>query len=186
MRFSILILLSALSLFSPVTSLANQSAFNHSEKNYRFNLTIKSSLSVENLLELLYDFKHVNAYSSDASKQKMLRDSVNSYEIEMSIKYLIYSSRSIYKRTLLPESGLVKIEMRSFNQTNKLFPRIIDYQARYDVKSEMEYSTIEYVQMVSFDKSVNWFYLKILKDKLDEFAEKLELYIKNEEKKRAL
>jgi len=112
----------------------------------------------------------------------MLRDSANYYEIEISIKYLIYSSRSIYKRTLVPESGLVKIEMRSFNQSNKLFPRIIDYQARYDVKSEMEYSTIEYVQMVSFDKSVNWFYMKILKDKLNEFAEKLEFYIRNEEK----
>jgi hypothetical protein len=183
MRFvAFLFFLSALTAISH----SNSSVFIHSGNEFTYRFTLNSSLQVDSLLFLLYDFKHVKLYSTDASYQKLLNIEEKHYDIEILIKYMFYSSRSVYRRIFMPESSMVKIEMIESRQNSKLFPRILDYHARYSVIRENEFSVVSFIQNVTLDKSINRFYLKILREKLDEFEESLEEYIRKEEKKRAL
>ena len=170
-----------LSIIVVMSSGADSSAdakFEMNEKKYIYSFAFSSSLPEDTLLNILYDFNHLRRYSSQAADAKLLYASSNYHDIELHLKYLIYSSRSAYRRTIQPDSARVKIEMLNSIQSSNLFPRIVKSYAEYRLHTEDNVAVVEYLQQVTFDKDANWLFRKILKDRLFEFTEELVGYIR--------
>jgi hypothetical protein len=73
------------------------------EKGYNYSCNFRSTLSRDSVLAILFEFDHFVKYSSQMSQIELLSEEKNSYLVSICMKYLIYSSRSVYRRTLLEE-----------------------------------------------------------------------------------
>lgn len=157
-----------------------QGRFKYKNESYSYSLNFSTNLHKDSVLAVLYSFDHLKKYSSGTSETRFLgKNKENCYEIEILLKHLFYATRSVYKRTFLPDSGVIKIELQKFESNSTIFPSIVHSFSEYRVFSDGTKTVIQYRQTVSFNKKLNRFYLKIIRTRLDEFAEDLTGYIKN-------
>lgn len=147
------------------------------EKGYSYSCDFQSTLSRDSVLAILFKFDHLVKYSSQMSQIEILSEEKNSYLVSFYLKYLIYSSKSVYRRTLLAEKNTVTIEMIKFNHNSTVFPQVLDIRIEYRVVSKRGKVHVFYKQNCLFNKTVNWFYLKILEGKLNESMRELQRYI---------
>jgi hypothetical protein len=147
------------------------------EKGYSYSCNFSSTLSRDSALAILFKFDHLVKYSSQMSQMEILSEEKNSYLVSYYMKYLIYSSRSVYRRTLLEEKDMVVIEMIRLNHNSTVFPQVLDVKIEYRVVPQKSGVHIFYKQKCLFNKSVNWLYLKILEGKLNESMRELQRYI---------
>lgn len=147
------------------------------EKGYNYSCNFQSTLSRDSVLAILFKFDHFVKYSSQMSQIELLSEEKNSYLVSICMKYLIYSSRSVYRRTLLEEKNMVVIEMIGFNHNSTVFPQVLDIRIEYRVVPAKDGVLIFYRQKCLFNKQINWLYLKILEGKLNESMRELQWYI---------
>jgi len=147
------------------------------EKGYSYSCEFQSSLSSDSILAILYKFDHFLQYSSQMAQIEILSKEENSYLVSFNLKYLIYSSRSIYRRTLLKEKGMVVVQMIRFDHNSSVFPKVLDIRIEYRVVPKRSGVQIFYSQKCLFSKPTNWLYLKILEGKLNESMKVLQKYI---------
>ena len=154
--------------------------FKHKNESYSYSLNFSTNLHKDSVLAVLYSFDHLKKYTSGTSETRFLgKSSKYCYEIEILLKHFFYATRSIYKRTLLPDSGVIKIELLKFESNSTIFPSIIHSFSEYRVFSDGTKTVIQYRQTVSFNKKLNRFYLKTIRSRLDKFADDLTGYINN-------
>lgn len=147
------------------------------EKGYSYSCDFNSPLSRDSVLAILFKFDHLVKYSSQISQIEILSEEKNSYLVSFNLKYLIYSSRSVYRRTLLEEKGMVVIEMIKFNHNSTVFPQVLDIRIEYMVVPKRNGVHIYYKQKCLFNRPINWLYLKIVEGKLNESMRELQRYI---------
>ncbi len=147
------------------------------EKGYSYSCDFQSTLSTDSVLAIIFKFDHLVKYSSKMSKIEILSEEKNSYLVSFFLKYLIYSSKSVYRRTLLEDKDMVVIEMIKFHHNSNVFPKVLNIRIEYRVLPVMDSVHIFYKQKCVFNKTVNWFYLKILEGKLNESMRELQSYI---------
>lgn len=150
------------------------------EKGYSYSCSFISTLSKDSVLAILFKFDHLVKYSSQMSQMKILSEEKNSYLVSYYLKYLIYSSRSVYRRTLLEEKDMVVIEMVKINHNSTVFPQVLDVKIEYRVVPQKNMVQVFYKQKCLLNKPVNWLYLKILEGKLNESMKELQRYIKSQ------
>ncbi|MDO5576080.1 MAG: hypothetical protein Q4F84_03305 [Fibrobacter sp.] len=156
--------------------------FDYKDNTYSYSFTFSTNHHKSIILAVLYEFDHLKKYSSGISRVRYLGESgENSYMVEICLEHLFYADKSVYKRTIFPADGLIKIELKEFKANSSLFPSVTRSCSEYKVFDNGEKTTVLYRQTVSFNKGLNRVYLKIIKNRLDRFADDLIGYVARQE-----
>lgn len=157
---------------------AKNENFDYKDDSYSYSFTFSTNNHKSTVLAVLYEFDHLKKYSSGISKVRYLgKADENSYIVEICLEYLFYADKSVYKRTIFPDEGLIKIELEEFKTNSSLFPSVIRSYSEYKIFENGGKTTVEYKQTVSFNKGLNRVYLKIIKKRLGQFADDLIGYV---------
>lgn len=150
-----------------------------SGRTYTYTLTISSQLPQASLLDVLFDPRHVAAFSKSAGRLVVLREEDAVNEVRFDTRRLIFKCSTAFRRTLLRESGTIEIEMIAFKAGwGKLAPHAQSSRARYTVTDRGTHREIVYRQDVETDKPVAGYSLRVLRKSMGEFARDLDQYLK--------
>lgn len=171
-----------LSVVSIVTLVNGREIQNHykMEQNgngYNFSFDFESTLTKDSILNILFNFEHLVKYSSQINRMEVLSSEKNSYVVSFFLKYLFYTSESVFRRTLLPDKDMVLIEMLNFTHNSAVIPEILKARIEYRVIQKERGVQIFYNQQCLLNKQINWIYMKILESKINESIKQLQQYI---------
>ena len=147
-------------------------------RTYTCTLTLSSTLTQAVLLDVLFDPRHVAAFSKSAGRLVVLREDGPVNEVRFDTRRLIFRCSSTFTRTLVRESGSIEIEMTGFKAGwDRLAPHAQSSRARYTVTDRGTHREIVYRQDVETDKPVSGYSLRALRKSMGEFARDLEQYL---------
>jgi len=170
-----LLLLSGLCV--TVQAFTGERYFENRDSAYTFGFWYETSLDRDSVMNILYDFTHLERYGDDSRNMRLIRQEKDWYEIEIRIQFLFYDSRSIYIRKKNSETGSIDIDLVSYSQNNDAMPPITRSHASYRLHCINGITSIEYEQKVTFDRTVNWIYMRVVKKKLNDFTDDLIRYL---------
>ena len=148
-------------------------------RTYTYTLTISSQLSESALLDVLFDPRHVAAFSKSAGRLIVLKEEGAVNEVRFDTRRLIFKCSTSFRRTLLRESGSIDIEMTGFKAGwGKLAPHAQSSRAHYTVTDRGTHREIVYRQEVETDKPVAGYSLRVLRKSMGEFARDLDRYLR--------
>ena len=149
-----------------------------SGRTYTYTLTLSSKLAQDVVLDVLFDPRHVAAFSKSAGRLVVLKEDGPVNEIRFDTRRLIFKCSTTFKRTLVRDSGAIEIEMTGFKAGwGKLAPHARSSRARYTVTDRGSHREIVYRQDVETDKPVAGYSLRVLRKSRGEFARDLEQYL---------
>jgi len=150
-----------------------------SGRTYTYTLTLSSTLTQATLLDVLFDPRHVAAFSKSAGRLVVLKEDGPVNEVRFDTRRLIFKCTTTFRRTLIRESGSIDIEMTDFKAGwGKLAPHAQSSRARYTVTDRGTHREIVYRQDVETDKPVSGYSLRALRKSLGEFAQDLDAYLR--------
>ena len=153
-----------------------------SGRTYTYTLTLSSTLTQATLLDVLFDPRHVAAFSKSAGRLVVLKEDGPVNEVRFDTRRLIFKCTTTFRRTLIRESGSIDIEMTDFKAGwGKLAPHAQSSRARYTVTDRGTHREIVYRQDVETDKPVSGYSLRVLRKSLGEFAQDLDEYLRRSE-----
>jgi hypothetical protein len=145
---------------------------------YTSTLTLSSKLPQAVLLDVLFDPRHVAAFSKSAGRLVVLEEDGPVNEVRFDARRLIFKCSTTFRRTLVRESGSIEIEMTGFKAGwGKLAPHARSSRARYTVTDRGADREIVYRQEVETDKPVSGYSLRVLRKSIREFARDLDQYL---------
>lgn len=145
---------------------------------YTYTLTLSSRLTQAVLLHILFDPRHVAAFSKSAGRLVVLEERGPVNEVRFDTRRLIFKCSTTFRRTLVRESGSIEIEMTGFKAGwGRLAPHARWSRARYTVTDRGADREIVYRQDVETDKPVSGFRLRFLRKSMGEFARDLDQYL---------
>lgn len=149
-----------------------------SGRTYTYTLTLTSRLPEAVLLDVLFDPRHVAAFSKSAGRLVVLKENGPVNEVRFDTRRLIFKCSTTFRRTLVRESGSIEIEMTGFKAGwGKLAPHAQSSRARYTVTDRGTHREIVYRQDVETDKPVSGYSLRVLRKSMGEFARDLDEYL---------
>jgi hypothetical protein len=147
------------------------------ETGYIFTFWFETELECDSVFNLLYNFDHVQQYST-MSTMHLLRSEKDWYAVEMEFNHMFYNSKQVYVRKRMPREQVITIEMIKFWHNRNMLPKIEKSLAKYSVhRRSASVTLIEYEQAVTFERSVGWVYMKIIRNGLNNFADELLRYV---------
>ena len=150
-----------------------------SGRTYTYTLTLSSTLTQATLLDVLFDPRHVAAFSKSAGRLVVLREDGPVNEVRFDTRRLIFKCTTTFRRTLIREAGAIDIEMTDFKAGwGKLAPHAQSSRARYTVTDRGTHREIVYRQEVETDRPVSGYSLRVLRKSMGEFAQDLEEYLR--------
>jgi hypothetical protein len=148
-------------------------------RTYTYTLTLSSTLTQAVLLDVLFDPRHVAAFSKSAGRLVVLREDGPVNEVRFDSRRLIFRCSTTFRRTLVREAGSIEIEMTGFKAGwGKLAPHAQSSRARYTVTDRGTHREIVYRQDVETDRTVAGYSLRVLRKSMGEFASDLEQYLR--------
>jgi hypothetical protein len=155
-------------------------------RTYTYTLTLSSTLTQATLLDVLFDPRHVAAFSKSAGRLEVLKEDGLVNEVRFDTRRLIFKCTTAFRRTLVRESGSIDIEMTDFKADwGKLAPHAQSSRARYTVTDRGTHREIVYRQEVETDKPVSGYSLRVLRKSMEEFARDLDQYLRRPDLARA-
>lgn len=155
-------------------------------RSYTYTLTLESQLPEAVLLDVLFDPRHVAAFSKSAGRLTLLSEEETVNEVRFDTRRLVFKCTTTFRRTLDRESGSIEIEMTGFKAGwGKLAPHAQSSSARYTVKDVGTHREIVYRQEVETDKPVAGYSLRVLRKSMGEFARDLDQYLQRPDLARA-
>jgi hypothetical protein len=146
---------------------------------YVYTVTVSSPLSEAALLDVLFDPKHVAAFSKSAGRLVVLSEAGTVNEVRFDTRRLIFKCTTTFRRTLIRESSSIDIEMTDFKAGwGTLAPHAQSSRARYTVTDRGTHREIVYRQEVETDKPVSGYSLRVLRKSMGEFAQDLDEYLR--------
>jgi hypothetical protein len=150
-----------------------------SGRRYTYTLTLSSTLTQATLLDILFDPRHVAAFSKSAGRLVVLKEDGPVNEVRFDTRRLVFKCTTTFRRTLVRESGSIDIEMTDFKAGwGKLAPHAQSSRARYTVTDRGTHREIVYRQEVETDKPVSGYSLRVLRKSMGEFARDLDEYLR--------
>lgn len=148
------------------------------DRTYVYTLTLSSALTVDVILDVLFQPRHVAAFSKSAGRLVVLTEDGPVNEVRFDSRRLIFKCRTTFRRTLDREAGTIKIEMTAFKAGwGKLAPHARSSRARYTVTDRGTHREVVYRQDVETDKPVSGYSLRSLRNSMAEFARDLDAYL---------
>ena len=155
-------------------------------RTYTYTLTLSSTLTQATLLDVLFDPRHVAAFSKSAGRLVVLKEDGPVNEVRFDTRRLIFKCTTTFRRTLIREAGAIDIEMTDFKAGwGKLAPHAQSSRARYTVTDRGTHREIVYRQEVETDKPVSGYSLRVLRKSMEEFARDLDRYLQRPDLARA-
>lgn len=149
-----------------------------SGRTYVYTLTVDSPLSADVLLDVLFEPRHVAAFSKSAGRLLVLTEGGPVNEVRFDTRRMIFKCRTTFRRTLDREAGTIEIEMTGFKAGwGKLAPHARSSRARYTVTDRGTHREVVYRQDVETDKPVSGYSLRSLRNSMAEFARDLDAYL---------
>ena len=148
-------------------------------RTYTYTLTLSSTLTQATLLDVLFDPRHVAAFSKSAGRLVVLKEDGPVNEVRFDTRRLIFKCTTTFRRTLVREAGAIDIEMTDFKAGwGKLAPHAQSSRARYTVTDRGTHREIVYRQEVETDRPVSGYSLRVLRRSMGEFAQDLDEYLR--------
>lgn len=149
-----------------------------SGRTYTYTLTLSSPLPASVLLDILFEARHVQAFSRSSGRLTLLRQEGAVQEVRFDCRRLFYRFSSVFRRTLNRESAAIEIEMLSFTANwVRLAPLPVVSRARYTIVDRGESREIEYRQVVETDRPVAGLSLYLVRKSLRRFGQDLDEYL---------
>lgn len=147
-------------------------------RTYAYTVTLSTPLPEALVLDVLFQPRHVAAFSRSAGRLTVLREDALVNEVRFDTRRLIFKCTTTFRRTLDRESGSIDIEMLSFKAGwGRLAPHARSSRARYTVTDRGSHREVVYRQDVETDKPVSGYSLRVLRKSMEEFARDLDQYL---------
>jgi len=181
--------LAAAAMLTPHGGLSARSepswTFQQNGPAYVYTLTLTSALPADLLLDVLFQPRHVAAFSKSAGRLVVLKEDGPVNDIRFDTRRLIFKCSSTFRRTLDREAGTIEIEMIGFKAGwGKLAPHARSSHARYTVTDRGDSREVVYRQDVETDKPVSGYSLRLLRKSMGEFARDLGEYLQRTDRVR--
>jgi len=151
-------------------------------RTYVYTLTLSSALPADVLLDVLFQPRHVAAFSKSAGRLTVLGENGPVNDVRFDTRKLIFKCSTTFRRALDREAGAIDIEMTGFKAGwGKLAPHARSSRARYTVTDHGAYREVVYRQEVETDKPVSGYSLRALRKSMGEFARDLDQYLQRPE-----
>lgn len=145
---------------------------------YVYTLTVTSGLPADVLLDVLFQPRHVAAFSKSAGRLVVLTEDGPANEVRFDTRRLIFKCSTTFRRTLDREAGTIEIEMTGFKAGwGRLAPHARSSSARYTVTDHGTHREVVYRQEAETDKPVSGYSLRSLRKSMAEFARDLDAYL---------
>jgi hypothetical protein len=149
---------------------------------YAYTLTVSSPLPADVLLDVLFQPRHVAAFSKSAGRLVVLKEDGPVNEVRFDTRRLIFKCSTTFRREVNREAGSIEIEMTGFKAGwGKLAPHARSSRARYTVTDRGAHREVVYRQEVETDKPVSGYSLRTLRKSMGEFARDLDEYLQRPE-----
>ena len=166
------------------SSAPNGGTLDYHGDQYSYTIHLASSLDTARLCSLFYDYRNMGEYTKNAAV--CLIDTLqDSYTVSQRHRYLYYDSKYVFSRRRVLDSCRIDIQLLSFWQNLTWVPHVTGIHAYFEFRSGADSATLTYSQTVTLDRQLGWFYMKIIRIKLDSFARDLTRFIRRAEQFRA-
>ena len=99
------------------------------------------------LIDVIYNFKHISKYATDAESIELVREGENWNEVTYTYrKYLIFENKSTWRRTLKRDEQKVIFEMISSKNNINIMPQVLSSTGYYQITTEKVGYRVEYFQ----------------------------------------
>lgn len=147
-------------------------------RTYVYTLTVSSPLPADVLLDVLFQPRHVAAFSKSAGRLVVLNEDGAVNEVRFDTRRLIFKCSTTFRREVDREAGSIEIEMTGFKAGwGRLAPHARSSRARYTVTDRGTHREVVYRQEVETDKPVSGYSLRTLRKSMGEFARDLDAYL---------
>ena len=145
---------------------------------YVYTLRLTSELPADLILDVLFQPRHVAAFSQSAGRLVVLKDDGAVNDIRFDTRRLIFKCSSTFRRTLDQRARTIEIEMIGFKAGwGKLAPHARSSSARYTVTDHGTHREVVYRQEAETDRPVSGYSLRSLRKSMTEFARDLSQYL---------
>ena len=145
---------------------------------YTYTLTVTTGLPADVLLDVLFQPRHVAAFSKSAGRLVVLKEDGPVNEVRFDTRRFIFKCTTTFRRALNQEAGTIDIEMTGFKAGwGKLAPHARWSRARYTVTDRGADREVVYRQDVETDRPVSGYSLRALRKSMGEFARDLGEYL---------
>ena len=148
------------------------------DRTYVYTLTVSSALPADVILDVLFQPRHVAAFSRSAGRLVVLSEDGPVNEVRFDARKWIFKCSTTFRRALDRGAGTIEIDMTGFKAGwGKLAPHARSSRARYTVADRGTSREVVYRQAVETDKPVSGYSLRSLRKSMDEFARDLDAYL---------
>ncbi len=142
---------------------------------YQFNTTC----SEEKLLEVFYDFSHLeNLINKKSTSLEKLDSGEGWYYVKYNYKYFFYKNISIYRKSILPDERLVSFDLIYFEQNLDWVPEVLNSSGFYKILNNDTNNTVIYYQQTKLKGLCDKIYLDHVEKETEFFLRKLIAYVK--------
>ncbi len=142
---------------------------------YQFNTTC----SEEKLLEIFFDFSHLENFVNTKSTSIEKLDSGEIwYYVKYNYHYFFYKNISIYRKSILPDEKLVNFDLIYFEQNLGWAPEVLNSSGFYKILNNDTNNTVIYFQETKLKGLCDKVYLGHVKKETEFFLKKLIAYVR--------
>jgi hypothetical protein len=146
---------------------------------YTIEYQFKTTCSEKKLLEIFYEFSHLeNLINKKSTSIEKLDCGESWYYVKYDYRYFFYKNISIYRKSIEPEKGLVEFKLIHFEQNLNFAPEVLDSYGFYKIIKSDTCNTVIYYQQTALKKSCSKFYLDFVKKETNFFLRQLNSYVK--------
>ena len=120
--------------------------FNRADSSYSFLGSFVTRANFDCIVNILYDFEHLNNIITRAKSITLIKQGENWYDVCYTFKIFLFTNKSVYRKTLKLEEGKIVFKMISNDQNTNLFPQMLSSSGYYRIMSELGGYKIEYYQ----------------------------------------
>jgi hypothetical protein len=152
--------------------------FEQRGRTYVYTVTVLSAHPTDVLLDVLFQPRHVAAFSRSAGRLVVLQEDGDLNEVRFDTRKFIFKCSTTFRRAVDREAGSIEIDMTGFKAGwGKLAPHARSSRARYTVTDRGTFREVMYRQEVETDKPVSGYSLRSLRTSMAEFARDLDAYL---------
>jgi hypothetical protein len=166
----------------PAADLADSTtlAFTNERVRCTFDLRVLSSLPVDTLQALVFDYDNLCEFSKEVSVIRKLEAHADRYIVEFTIRYLFNEMVSTWLRQRHAD-GRITIDMLTTRQTLSFLPYVTSMHAGFTFVPRGEFTEIRFFQRMSLSSPIEWIHFQVVKRKLRGFARDFERFVRGHE-----
>ena len=155
-----------------------QYKFTQTDSSYTFYGSFKINANPKCLLEISFEFEHIQALAPGAKEVLLIGQGSNWNRVSYTYcKFTWFKNKSVWHRVLNEEKQRVNFTLVSSKNNQLIMPRMISSSGYYQIKQQGEYVIVEYYQQCQLtDELITKLYLKRAKNEAIKFMHNFSEY----------